>query len=56
LSFRLDNCNLDMHTEIGDGHVGASVTFGKIIAERSTDAARAAPDPGKICNTNIRLP
>jgi DMSO reductase family type II enzyme molybdopterin subunit len=37
LSFRLDNCSLDMNTEIGDGHPGAAVTFGKIVAERSAD-------------------
>jgi DMSO reductase family type II enzyme molybdopterin subunit len=33
----LDNVLLDMNTEIGDGHHGAAVTFGKIIAERSAD-------------------
>ena len=37
LSFLLDNCSLDMNTEIGDGHPGAAVTFGKIVAERSAD-------------------
>jgi len=37
LSFMLDNCGLDMNTEIGDGHPGAAVTFGKIVAERSAD-------------------
>jgi DMSO reductase family type II enzyme molybdopterin subunit len=33
----MDNTILDMNTEIGDGHHGAAVTFGKIIAERSAD-------------------
>jgi DMSO reductase family type II enzyme molybdopterin subunit len=37
LSFLLDSCSLDMNTEIGDGHPGAAVTFGKIVAERSAD-------------------
>ena len=33
----LDSCQLDMNTEIGDGHQGAAITFGKICAERSLD-------------------
>jgi DMSO reductase family type II enzyme molybdopterin subunit len=33
----LDSTTLDMNTEIGDGHRGASETFGKIIFERSAD-------------------
>ena len=33
----LDSCGLDMNTEIGDGHPGAAVTFGNIVAERSAD-------------------
>ena len=37
LSNLLDSSALDMNTEIGDGHPGAAVTFGKIIAERSAD-------------------
>ncbi len=37
LSHLLDSGALDMNTEIGDGHPGAAVTFGKIIAERSAD-------------------
>ena len=37
LSHLLDSCTLDMNTEIGDGHPGAAVTFGKIVAERSAD-------------------
>ncbi|MFQ5666765.1 MAG: molybdopterin-dependent oxidoreductase [Candidatus Binatia bacterium] len=37
LSNLLDSCGLDMNTEIGDGHPGAAVTFGKIVAERSLD-------------------
>ncbi|HSQ00112.1 MAG TPA: molybdopterin-dependent oxidoreductase [Candidatus Dormibacteraeota bacterium] len=37
LSFLLDSSSLDMNTEIGDGHPGAAVTFGKIVAERSLD-------------------
>jgi DMSO reductase family type II enzyme molybdopterin subunit len=37
LSLLLDSCSLDMNTEIGDGHPGAAVTFGKIVAERSAD-------------------
>jgi DMSO reductase family type II enzyme molybdopterin subunit len=37
ISFLLDSCTLDMNTEIGDGHPGAAVTFGKIVAERSAD-------------------
>ncbi len=37
LSHLLDNTTLDMNTEIGDGHPGAAVTFGKIVAERSAD-------------------
>ncbi|GIW40840.1 MAG: hypothetical protein KatS3mg076_1417 [Candidatus Binatia bacterium] len=37
LAHLLDSCSLDMNTEIGDGHPGAAVTFGKIVAERSLD-------------------
>jgi len=37
LAFMLDSSSLDMNTEIGDGHPGAAVTFGKIVAERSLD-------------------
>jgi DMSO reductase family type II enzyme molybdopterin subunit len=37
LGFLMDNTVLDMNTEIGDGHHGAAVTFGKIVAERSAD-------------------
>jgi len=37
LSRLLDSGGLDMNTEIGDGHPGAAVTFGKIVAERSAD-------------------
>lgn len=37
LSHLLDSVSLDMNTEIGDGHPGAAVTFGKIVAERSAD-------------------
>jgi len=37
LAMALDSVVLDMNTEIGDGHHGAAVTFGKIIAERSLD-------------------
>ena len=37
LSFLMDSSSLDMNTEIGDGHPGAAVTFGKIVAERSLD-------------------
>jgi DMSO reductase family type II enzyme molybdopterin subunit len=37
LAFLMDSCSLDMNTEIGDGHPGAAVTFGKIVAERSAD-------------------
>jgi DMSO reductase family type II enzyme molybdopterin subunit len=37
LSTLLDSCGLDMNTEIGDGHPGAAVTFGNIVAERSAD-------------------
>lgn len=37
LSNLLDNVLLDMNTEIGDGHQGSAVTFGKIVAERSAD-------------------
>jgi len=33
----LDSTNLDMNTEIGDGHRGAAETFGKIVFERSAD-------------------
>lgn len=33
----LGNIVLDMNPEIGDGHPGAAVTFGKIVAERSAD-------------------
>jgi len=37
LAVQLESVLLDMNTEIGDGHHGAAVTFGKIIAERSAD-------------------
>jgi len=37
LAMALDSVVLDMNTEIGDGHHGSAVTFGKIIAERSLD-------------------
>ncbi|MBI3784484.1 MAG: molybdopterin-dependent oxidoreductase [Deltaproteobacteria bacterium] len=37
LSMLMDSSTLDMNTEIGDGHPGAAVTFGKIVAERSLD-------------------
>ncbi len=37
LAVNLDSVVLDMNTEIGDGHHGAAVSFGKIIAERSLD-------------------
>jgi DMSO reductase family type II enzyme molybdopterin subunit len=37
LAVLLESTLLDMNTEIGDGHHGAAVTFGKIIAERSLD-------------------
>jgi DMSO reductase family type II enzyme molybdopterin subunit len=37
LNLLLDSSGLDMNTEIGDGHPGAAVTFGKIVAERSLD-------------------
>jgi len=33
----LDSTNLDMNTEIGDGHRGTAETFGKIAFERSAD-------------------
>ena len=33
----LDSTNLDMNTEIGDGHRGTAETFGKIVFERSAD-------------------
>lgn len=33
----LDSTNLDMNTEIGDGHRGTAETFGKITFERSAD-------------------
>jgi len=33
----LDSTNLDMNTEIGDGHRGVGETFGKIVFERSAD-------------------
>ncbi|MDP6980224.1 MAG: molybdopterin-dependent oxidoreductase [Myxococcota bacterium] len=33
----LDSTNLDMNTEIGDGHRGVAETFGKIGFERSAD-------------------
>ncbi len=36
-SILLDSTNLDMNTEIGDGHRGAAETFGKIMFERSAD-------------------
>ena len=37
LSILLDSTNLDMNTEIGDGHRGVAETFGKISFERSAD-------------------
>ncbi len=37
LGLAIDSTFLDMNTEIGDGHNGAAVTFGKNIAERSLD-------------------
>jgi DMSO reductase family type II enzyme molybdopterin subunit len=37
LSVLMDSTNLDMNTEIGDGHRGAAETFGKISFERSAD-------------------
>ena len=37
LAVLLDSTNLDMNTEIGDGHRGAAETFGKIVFERSAD-------------------
>ena len=37
LSVLMDSTNLDMNTEIGDGHRGAAETFGKITFERSAD-------------------
>ena len=37
LLMQLDSSQLDMNTEIGDGHQGAAITFGKLIAERSLD-------------------
>ncbi len=37
LAMLLDSGTLDMNCEIGDGHPGAAVTFGKIVAERSLD-------------------
>ena len=37
LTVLLDSTNLDMNTEIGDGHRGAAETFGKISFERSAD-------------------
>jgi DMSO reductase family type II enzyme molybdopterin subunit len=37
LSVLLDSTNLDMNTEIGDGHRGTAETFGKIVFERSAD-------------------
>jgi DMSO reductase family type II enzyme molybdopterin subunit len=37
LGVLLDSVLVDMNTEIGDGHHGSAVTFGKIIAERSAD-------------------
>jgi anaerobic selenocysteine-containing dehydrogenase len=37
LSVLLDSTNLDMNTEIGDGHRGVGETFGKIAFERSAD-------------------
>jgi DMSO reductase family type II enzyme molybdopterin subunit len=37
LSVLLDSTNLDMNTEIGDGHRGTAETFGKISFERSAD-------------------
>ena len=37
LAVLMDSIVLDMNPEIGDGHQGSAVTFGKIIAERSAD-------------------
>ena len=37
ISAMLDSTNLDMNTEIGDGHRGVAETFGKILFERSGD-------------------
>ena len=37
LKVLLDSTNLDMNTEIGDGHRGTAETFGKIVFERSAD-------------------
>jgi anaerobic selenocysteine-containing dehydrogenase len=37
LSVLMDSTNLDMNTEIGDGHRGTAETFGKISFERSAD-------------------
>ncbi len=37
LGYLMGNVLIDQNTEIGDGHHGAAVTFGKIIAERSAD-------------------
>jgi DMSO reductase family type II enzyme molybdopterin subunit len=37
MSILLDSTNLDMNTEIGDGHRGTGETFGKISFERSAD-------------------
>jgi DMSO reductase family type II enzyme molybdopterin subunit len=37
LKVLLDSTNLDMNTEIGDGHRGVAETFGKIVFERSAD-------------------
>jgi DMSO reductase family type II enzyme molybdopterin subunit len=37
LSVLMDSTNLDMNTEIGDGHRGVAETFGKISFERSAD-------------------
>ncbi|MBI5506349.1 MAG: molybdopterin-dependent oxidoreductase [Deltaproteobacteria bacterium] len=37
LAVSMDSLVLDMNPEIGDGHHGTAVTFGKIIAERSLD-------------------